>query len=160
MSNFGRVRSLSRTVKRNNNILPIRGKIIALTLDKYGYLCIVLSNNIVKKYFVHRLVAEAFIPNPNNFPCINHKNEIKTDNNAENLEWCTHKYNNNYGSHKANISHSRGKWIIQLALNGEFIARYRSAEAAHLATGISVYKIRKIANHKMRNIDDFVWEWE
>lgn len=72
---------------------------------KKGYQRIKLSkNSISKKYFVHRLVANAFIPNINNEPQINHKNEVRDCNRADNLEWCTAKYNCNYGNHKANLS--------------------------------------------------------
>lgn len=56
------------------------------------------SNGQRYKKTIHRLVAEAFIPNPNNYPCINHKDENKENNNVSNLEWCTYKYNSNYGT--------------------------------------------------------------
>lgn len=62
---------------------------------KTGYYQVCIER---KRYKIHRLVAMAFIPNPNGLPQINHKNEIKTDNRAENLEWCTAKYNINFGS--------------------------------------------------------------
>lgn len=77
----------------------------------HGHLRISLYNKDgFKRFFVHRLVAEAFIPNPNNYPIINHKNEKKDDNRVENLEWCTYKYNSNYGTCREKISASkRGK---------------------------------------------------
>ena len=66
---------------------------------KGGYLRLPLTiNNKAKSYLVHRLVALAFIPNPNNYPEVNHKNEDKTDNRVENLEWCDRSYNINYGN--------------------------------------------------------------
>ena len=65
--------------------------------DKYLMIC--LSNNGSQKYYlIHRLVAKAFIQNPNNYPQVNHKNENRYDNRVENLEWCTPKYNANYGT--------------------------------------------------------------
>ncbi len=62
-----------------------------------------------KGFFVHRLVAQAFLPNPESLPCINHKNEVKDDNRLENLEWCSYKYNSNYGTSKQRISSANRK---------------------------------------------------
>ena len=72
---------------------------LTLTENKYGYLQVSLYKNSKKKSFkVHRLVSEAFIPNPDCLSCINHRDEDKTNNKIDNLEWCTYKYNNNYGT--------------------------------------------------------------
>ena len=84
------------------------GKIKELKLRKQeGYMFTTfIDNGMNVNKRVHRLVAEAFIPNPNNYPCINHKNEIRDDNRVENLEWCTVKYNDNYGMHNKRLSES------------------------------------------------------
>lgn len=87
VSNLGRVRSIRRN------------KILNLKKERDGYIRISLcSNGVEKMYQVHRLVAKAFIPNPDNLPQINHKDEVKSNNVVDNLEWCTVAYNNSYGT--------------------------------------------------------------
>ena len=93
VSNLGRIRSLKRTIRGNNNPYIKNGRVLK-TWNFNGYLCANLclngANNKVK---VHRIVAEAFIENPENKKEVNHINGIRTDNRVENLEWCSHKEN-------------------------------------------------------------------
>ncbi len=96
ISNLGRVKSLPRDVGSNRCKKEI---IMKTSLDKDGYENLVLRKDGKQKHFrVNRLVAEAFLENPNNYPQVNHKDEDKTNNNVNNLEWCSPKYNINYGS--------------------------------------------------------------
>lgn len=101
VSNMGRVKRIGKT------------KCLKRATNKFGYLYVDLYKNGEKeKFFVHRLTATAFIPNPNNLPCVNHKNENKTDCRVENLEWCTVEYNNSYGTRLERLSESRkGKYV-------------------------------------------------
>ena len=100
VSNYGRIKSLNYNRTRKEKILK-PGK------DKSGYFKINLyKNGKYKTYQVHRLVAEAFILNPNNHPIINHKDENPSNNHVDNLEWCTYKYNNNYGNRNEKLSKS------------------------------------------------------
>lgn len=80
--------------------------------------------------FVHRLVAMAFVPNKQLLPEVNHINEITTDNRADNLEWCTHKYNCNYGTRIQRIKEKQNMAILQYTLDGEFVAEYASMHIA------------------------------
>ena len=100
VSNTGQVRSLDRYVKGKSYRLH-KGKVLSPGKNSRGYLSAVLSyNGKHKAITVHRLVAEAFLPNPDNLPEINHKDEDKTNNSVDNLEWCDRSYNNNYGTRK------------------------------------------------------------
>ena len=84
------------------------------------YLC---KDNEMKNYYIHRLVAETYLPNPENLPMINHKDENKTNNCLQNLEWCDCKYNNNYGTRNERYK----KPILQYTLDGEFVREWECA---------------------------------
>ena len=135
VSNLGRVRSLERTIKRKSTyggLYHIKGQILKLKQDK-GYLRIGLrKNNILKYYSIHRLVAEAFIPNPNKLPCINHKDENKQNNYVNNLEWCTYQYNNNYGTRLDRVSQNNyfSKTILQYSKENTFIKEWKNTRIA------------------------------
>lgn len=100
VSNLGRVQSLERLVDTNIKYVDKRihkGKLLKLHLNNRGYKMVHLcKNGTVKRVLVHRLVAEAFVQNPNNYPVVNHKDENKQNNCVENLEWCTQQYNMNW----------------------------------------------------------------
>lgn len=100
ISNLGRVRSLNYSNT---------GKVVVLkTKLKKRYAEIGLNSKGKRKsHLVHRLVAKAFIPNPNNYPCVNHKDENPFNNNVNNLEWCTVAYNNSYGSRLERMSNTK-----------------------------------------------------
>lgn len=104
-----------------------RNKLLRLTKTNNGYIQVSLFKNGIKTGLkVHRLVAQAFLPNPDNLPMINHKDENKTNNRVENLEWCTAKYNNNYGSRKDKVrdtSINNGYWTG--LSNEEYMKEYR-----------------------------------
>ena len=107
VSNLGRIKSLARKSKHSRGyIAHYKEKILAPASIK-GYLVVNLSKDRSnKRYYIHRLVASAFIPNPDNLPEVNHKDENKTNNSADNLEWCTHKHNSNHGTRPNRISKS------------------------------------------------------
>ena len=97
ISNYGRVRSLDRYLHALHDSIQIkRGQIIKPKIMPNGYLTVCLNKNRKRTpRYIHRLVADAFIDNPNSYKEINHKDEDKTNNSVESLEWCSHKYNIN-----------------------------------------------------------------
>ena len=111
VSNLGNVRSLDKVIMRKHGeSLTVRGRVLKPMIIK-GY-CYVRLNDCGnwKTEQIHRLVAQAFIPNPDNLPEVNHKDENKSNNRADNLEWCTHNYNVNYGQRTKKFSASmKGK---------------------------------------------------
>lgn len=97
VSNLGRVKSLDRVVLRKGHNMNLKGKIIKPQLNEFGYQMVVLIKMAKSKSIkIHQLVANAFIPNPENLPCINHKDGLKRNNHATNLEWCTYSQNHKH----------------------------------------------------------------
>lgn len=150
VSNLGKIKSLSRF----NGRYSCKEQILKPRSDKKGYLRISLyKNNKIKNFFVHRLVAMAFIPNPDNLPQINHKNEIKTDNRVENLEWCSAYYNMNFGKRPDLYS----KPIKQIKGNIEII--YKSISEAERQTGVARSNIVFCAKGGMKTAGKSVWKF-
>ena len=100
-----------------------------------------ISEICTKTLSVHRLVASVFVPNPDNLPYVNHKDENKLNNKADNLEWCDHKYNRQYGTSSKRMVETKKKngsiqKIHQLTLDGEYIAEYETADIATHETNV------------------------
>ena len=133
VSNLGNVKSLV------NNKGVAREKILKTAISN-GYKIVMLYRNKTRKtYLVHRLVAQAFIENNNNYPCINHKDECKINNSVENIEWCTNKYNSNFGTRnararkaisKANTNNPKISKAVGAFKNGELVLTFPSTREA------------------------------
>lgn len=140
ISNFGNVKSLGRYVRVSDKLGGCRKKkesLLKFEVCKNGYLRVNLNTDGGRKHFlVHRLVAEAFIPNPQNMPQINHKDEDKTNNSVDNLEWCDAKYNNNYGERTKRASIAKFKTVKQYDMQGNFIREFGSLKEAWDSIGM------------------------
>lgn len=114
VSNLGNVRSLDRIVKRATSPdYMLKGKILKPIDNGRGYKMVCFCRDgIVKREYVHRIVAKTFIPNPHNLPEINHRDENTNNNRADNLEWCDRKSNVNYGNRANKYGVSRGKPVV------------------------------------------------
>lgn len=154
VSNCGRVKSIKFGKER----------ILKPFTDGRGYLYVNLcKNNKQKTYKVHRLVAEAFLPNPNNLPMINHRDENKSNNSVNNLEWCDVKYNNTYGTRiervsEKNTNGKRSKPVLQYTLDGKFVREWDSIRECgrngFIPTCICMCCKGKLKKHK-----DFIWKY-
>ena len=152
VSNKGRIRSLPTKSKTKY----FSGKVLSMAVDSIGYMVVTLSR---RTYKVHRLVAFAFIDNPNNYPCVNHKDENKTNNNIENLEWCTYEYNCNYGTRNKRISQNEGRKIIQYDLTGNEIRQWKSIADAARCFGVARTTICGCCAGRQHTSCGYVWRY-
>lgn len=161
ISNTGKVKSLERAVWTGRgcyHTLPER----ILKADKWGggyYQVTLFKDGKRNRYKVHRLVAQAFIPNPDNLPCINHKDENKKNNCVQNLEWCTYKYNSNYGTNIERRVSKRRKAVIGTNIATGNILKFPSAPEAERQMGIAASSICRCCNGKVKSAGGYVWHY-
>ena len=139
----------------------LSGRILKSSNDKYGYKQIHLCKNGVQKtYKVHRLVAQAFLPNPNNLPQVNHKDENKLNNNVSNLEFCTNYYNRHYGTCIERMAKAHKKPILQYNKNENLLNEYPSIIDASKNTGINAGDICSVCKGKKKYAGGYVWRYK
>lgn len=165
VSSFGRVKSIDRTIKQSDNSTRFfEGKILKQRPNKYGYPTVKLSGpvdkNITKRLFlVHRLVMDAFVPNPDNLPMVNHRNEVKTSNYPDNMEWCDAKYNANWGTGISRRAQSQRSEVLQInPKNGEIVNRYEGVNSVK-SDGFNPPSIVRCCNLKYNTHKGWFWRY-
>lgn len=154
VSNLGSVRSLN--YKRSGTPRKLK-----IEINKKGYYVVELCQNGKRKvHRVSRLVAMAFVENAHGLPEVNHKDEDKTNNRADNLEWCDRAYNNNYGTRINKAIEAIRKPVLQYTKDGKFIKKWAGAKEAEKALGISDGNIWMCCNHKRKTAGGFSWCYE
>ena len=162
ISNFGNMRSIERTIITKNNVhRKLKSKQLKLHLNEFGYVITMGSiNNVQKNFKIHRVVAEAFILNPENKLTVNHKDTNKQNNHISNLEWSTHSENIKHAYiHYLNNSVSQYKSVSQYTKDNEFITQYKSISAAKKALKIKGGHISDVCNGRMKTAYGYVWKF-
>lgn len=157
VSNLGKIRSIKN------------GKIKMRSLARYSpsntttyYKITLCKDGKRETKWVHRIVAEAFIPNPDKLEEVNHKDENGLNNSIDNLEWCTHKYNNNYGTKNRRTSDKLSKAVEQYDLKGRYIRTFKSAKEACEYLNVDISNrdsISKVCNGKRKTCLKFIWKY-
>ena len=149
VSDKGRVRSLKFGKERI--LKPLR--------NTCGYLQVCLcKNGEIKQCLVHRIVAQTFNPNPDNLTEVNHKDENKTNNSVQNLEWCDRKYNINYGIRNQIISMKLSKPVLQFTKGGKFVKEWKSTIDVERNLGYSHTNIASCCTGKLKYAYNFIWK--
>lgn len=164
VSNKGRVKRIESVVKSclkyHNGFKIVKEKLKDFCFVNKYYSVVLCKNGKRKMFRVHRLVAQAFLPNPNNFEQVNHKDENKLNNCVENLEWCSAKYNQNYGTRKEKRIHSKVKEIQKIDKNSKKILEtYFSLSEASRQNNISYKAISRCATGKSKTSGGFIWKY-
>ncbi len=178
VSNLGNVKSLDRLIRNGRGYRLIKGILLKQYTTTNGYLFVELSKKkVYKMKLIHDLVAVAFIPNYDNFPYINHKDENKLNNfvwvnpdgsideSKSNLEWCTPKYNSNYGLSKTKITEkltnhkSTSKQVGQYSKEGVLLNVFPSTKEVQRVLGFGNQHISKVCLGKRKTAYGYVWKY-
>lgn len=150
VSNLGNVRNINY---RGTGIIRLLTQTLIV-----GYPRVTLSKNgTVRCFHVHRLVGLAFIPNPHGYDCINHKDESRTNNRVDNLEWCTKAYNNTYGTSQQRHAITRSIPILQI-LNGVVVKRWDSIKDV-AAFGYNTSNVCQCCKNKRYSHKGYEWQY-
>ena len=165
VSNLGRVRSVERDIFCKNGVVcHYKSRIIKQVEKTCKYKIPRLYVNLSKESrnyckTVHRLVALAFIPNPDNLPQVNHKDEDPSNNRVDNLEWCTAQYNHDYGTRNERTSKSLLKPINVYNKNGEYICQYPSIQETAKKLKCDESSITKVCKGKNKYHHDYIFKY-
>ena len=166
VSNLGNVRRNEHYTKviANGTTAYYKERLLKGYKDQEGYLVYTLCDAKGKSFAKkgHRLVAEAFIPNPDDLPFVNHKDENRQNNNVDNLEWCTVQYNNNYGTRKEKLRKTSGIRVAQYTTDGKLVKIWNSMSEASQSFGCkTTANIRRVCKKiKGRNTyRGYVWRY-
>ena len=161
VSDQGHVKSLERTfINKSGRKRTVKERILKPDMGRGGYLLVNLhAGGKIRKFYVHRLVCEAFHENPDNKPQVNHLNEDKTDNRACNLEWCTAEENTNFGTRNERSAKALSKPVGQYTLDGELVKIWSSAREAQRQAGFNQSNISKVACGKYKQAYGFIWKY-
>jgi len=159
ISNNGDIKSVARYRKGNGDSqVFMNEKILKQSKNNKGYCRVELCKEGIRKPFsVHRLVAIAFVKNSNSKPEVNHIDEDKGNNKADNLEWCTSRENINHGAHNQKSSITRGSRIQELNDEGDIINEFYSMCEAQRQTGIPQQNISRCISGKCKQAGGYAW---
>lgn len=162
ISSIGRIRSKDRYLKTcGNGLRYAKGKIIKPVVCTNGYCEVHLRKDKKREVrLLHRVVAKAFIPNPDSLPEVNHKDENIKNNSVENLEWCTSKYNANYGNrNKKMVENMKKVSINQYDKDGNFIKTWDSIIVACRELGADASSIIRVCKGKQKTAVGYIWKY-
>lgn len=163
ISNTGKIKSIDRCYAHkgcNGGFYHKKEKILIPAYDKDKYLKVTLCKNGKKNSkSVHRLVAETFISNPNNLPQVNHKDENKQNNSVNNLEWCTVKYNTNYGTGIERSAKAKFKALLQYDLNMNLLKKWNSCKEAGETLKLNSKSISRCCLGKRKTAFGYIWKY-
>lgn len=167
VSNLGNVYSLPRISKQGHFL---KGKMLSIHIKRNKprrathcsprrVVSLSTDTGLVKQYLVYRLVAEAFIPNPNNLPEINHIDENSLNDVVTNLEWCTRQYNANYGNCIEKVQSQRRKKVLMFSIDGKLLKKFNSCKEAQEFLGVRC-NISGACKGKYKIMKGYIWRYE